>query len=325
MENKIKTIMIIGAGQLGSRHLQAILLSSIPLNVIVVDPDRNSMEMAESRANEITLGNEVTKINYVTAIYPGTQIDLCIIATTANIRFAVFKELTLKRRVKNIIFEKVLFQKESDYTETARILESNSINAWVNCTRRMYPSYQKIRNLLAEESKIKMSVSGNQWGIGCNGIHFIDLFAYLTGNTDYMIDGSLLIEDVSESKRSGFFEVYGLLVGTSLCGNSFELLCKKGGESSKNVEIVSPNYQVVIKETGGELIITHNAKSNIEAFQFVNQSELTHFNLEEIISDGSCSLTSFEDSMKLHLPFIKVIKKHIEKVRKESLDVCPIT
>ena len=39
----MKTIMIIGAGQLGSRHLQGAIQSELALHVIVVDPFQNSL------------------------------------------------------------------------------------------------------------------------------------------------------------------------------------------------------------------------------------------------------------------------------------------
>ena len=42
----MKTIAIIGAGQLGSRHLQALVAVDFPLTVQVVDPSNEALKIA---------------------------------------------------------------------------------------------------------------------------------------------------------------------------------------------------------------------------------------------------------------------------------------
>ena len=46
----------------------------------------------------------------------------------------------------------------------------------------MWPAYQELKKKYCDQIK-SCDVSGNDWDIGCNGVHFLDLFAYLT-NTD---------------------------------------------------------------------------------------------------------------------------------------------
>src|SRR5690554_6360077 len=197
----MKTVMIIGAGQLGSRHLQGAIQSNKALNLIVVDPSIESLKLAKERANEIDLGNADTKIKFTQEIESRLEIEICIIATTANIRFIVFKDLINKCNVKNIIFEKILFQCENEYSKVAELLKVREINAWVNCPRRIYPAFKKIKLLLAKETNIQMSVSGINWGMACNSIHYIDLFANLTGDISYELDSSALENSVISSKR----------------------------------------------------------------------------------------------------------------------------
>lgn len=48
-------IIIIGAGQLGSRHLQGVLKSTYALNVTVVDPSEESLNTARERAEKISI------------------------------------------------------------------------------------------------------------------------------------------------------------------------------------------------------------------------------------------------------------------------------
>lgn len=321
----MKNIMIIGAGQLGSRHLQGAIQSQLALNIIVVDPYQGSLDVAQQRANDIQLTNSDTQINYTTKIDSDVPIDICIIATTANIRFGVFRDLVDKCTVKNIIFEKVLFQKESEYSQVDEILKNNGINAWVNCPRRIYPAYQKIKSLIDEESSLKLTVQGSNWGLACNGIHFIDLFSFLSYKTDINLDDTMLIKGVVESKRGGFYEVFGTLIGKVDNDYGFELSCSDDIAMSLEVKIVTPNFEVNIDELQNKLSISQNGEQSDEAYYPLYQSQLTHLNIEEIVKMNFSSLTPFSESEKIHIPFIKAIKHHVESSLGKELDACPIT
>lgn len=317
-------IMIIGAGQLGSRHLQGAVQSKLPLNIFVVDPSSDSLELAKSRASEINFGNKGTQVEYQQTITSSTVIDICIIATTANVRFQVFQDLIGGCSVRNVIFEKVLFQKEEEYKAVEELLAINEINAWVNCPRRVFPAYQHVQSLLLNESNISMTVTGSSWGLACNSIHFIDIFSFLTRNCDYELDSSLL-DEVVGSKRNGFYETFGELSGRDKNKNIFHLCCPNDGNTNLEVKIETPRFKVIIKETEGKLIVNHKGLETVELYQPLYQSQLTHLIIEEIVTLSTSSLTSFADSKKIHLPFIRSIKQHIESILKERLDSCPIT
>lgn len=317
-------IMIVGAGQLGSRHLQGALQSQLKLNITVVDPSISALEIAESRANEVKLGNEFTQVQYMQKVVPGTVIDICIFATTSNVRFEAFQNLISLCRVKNIIFEKILFQKEEQYLAVEEVLNSQRIKAWVNCPRRIYPAYNRVQALLTNESSVDMTVTGSGWGLACNSVHFIDLFSFVTGNCKIQINNSLL-EGVQSSKRRGFYEVFGQLSGSDGRGNVFNFSCSDSNNIEIEVEFSTPNYDITIKETGGELIICHGKQEVREVYAPLFQSQLTHINVEEIIKYNDSSLTDFMDSKSIHMPFIFSIKQHLEKSLSVQLDACPIT
>lgn len=321
----MKNIMIIGAGQLGSRHLQGALLSKYTLNITVIDLSKDSLQVAESRAAEVKYGNNETKVNFSQTIESDFQVDICIIATTANVRFQVFKELVSTCTVDNIIFEKVLFQTEKEYEDTEELLALNNIKAWVNCPRRMFPTYQKIQQLLANETEIAMNMIGSSWGMACNSIHFIDLFSFITNSTDISIDFSQLDDEVIPSKRGGYYEVNGIIKGQDSKGRTFKLECFVSANIESLVVITSKNFKVTVKETGGELIVEENGQEIVTGYTPLFQSQLTHKNIEEIIETSNSSLTNFRDSSRLHIPFVSGIKQHIELNSGKSLSCCPIT
>ena len=50
----MKTVLVIGAGQLGSRHLQALKLVQNDLSISVVDPFQASLDVAKERFEGFT-------------------------------------------------------------------------------------------------------------------------------------------------------------------------------------------------------------------------------------------------------------------------------
>lgn len=318
-------IFIVGAGQLGSRHLQGAMLSALPLKITVIDPSTESLELARTRSQQVVLGNEGTVIEFKQDLLAGSAVDICIIATTANIRFKVFKNLIEQCDVRNIIFEKVLFQKESEYLQVEALLKSYKIKAWVNCPRRIFPCYQSIKSLLADETNINMTLTGSSWGLACNGIHFVDLFVYLTGDSEVEVDGSLLSKKPFPSKRMGFYEVNGILRGCDASGNVFELQCVEDEEVLIEVRFECPSTEVLVKETEGKVVIVKDNEEQITSFKPLFQSELTHINIEEIVEHDYSSLTTFNESAKIHIPFINIMKQHLEHTLNKQFDGCPIT
>ena len=57
----MKNIVIIGAGELGSRHLQGVLKSRGRFNVFVVDPSDSALQTANARAEEVLTNTSLNK------------------------------------------------------------------------------------------------------------------------------------------------------------------------------------------------------------------------------------------------------------------------
>jgi pyrroline-5-carboxylate reductase len=56
-------ILLVGAGQLGSRYLQGLIKIAFPLNIYVVDPNINALNESIKRCAEISF-NEKHNISY---------------------------------------------------------------------------------------------------------------------------------------------------------------------------------------------------------------------------------------------------------------------
>lgn len=316
--------MIIGSGQLGSRHLQGLMLSRHPLNIFVVDPSNDALKVAKSRAEEIKASLPKKNITYLNEI-PSVDIHTCIIATSADIRAKVTQALLNNCNVKNIIFEKILFQKKNEYLQIKKELRVRGVQAWVNCPRRTDPAYKEIKYKIDKNEPVLMKISGNGWGMACNSIHFIDLFCYLIESTIYKITKNNLNKNILQSKRSGFKEVCGDLEIIS-GSNTLIISCINSDYTSSNVEIENKYKLFTVNETLGVKKVKDKNNITIESnYKTRYQSELSGEVIDNLIENNKCDLTSIDDSVEIHLPFINTIKKHFEISTGSVSDSCPIT
>ncbi len=144
----MNNIVIIGAGNIGSRHLQGLKNIDFPLRIYVVDPNESSLKIAKERYNSIYNDKCQQEVIYTQSIEKfGELIDLAIIATNSKIRRDVIADLVELNKVKYLILEKILFQKEEDYYYILELLEKQCLKTWVNCARRSVPFYQELKSI----------------------------------------------------------------------------------------------------------------------------------------------------------------------------------
>lgn len=325
-------VIIVGAGQIGSRHLQSLVNFSGPISVDVVDPKVESLETAKSRLNEVCsadmkdrlicrfLSNDSALSDYY---------DVGIISTSANVRRRVVEALIQKTAISNLILEKVLFQKLEDYDAVDKILEENHIRTWVNCNLLNVPEYQKLVSDLSDEACLEMTVSGAQWGIGCNSLHFIHLFAQLSGSSDLEFDSSHLSSLEIAAKREGFREFEGELLVKSSKGRLI-LKSYSSGDMPLTVSLSTPSFLGSFIDLGGrgEALIRRQASRWDLERHFYNmpfQSQVTSGLVDDILNDRKVLLPTYREASVLHKGFIQSLIRHLERTSKERIDLCPIT
>lgn len=319
-------ISIIGAGQLGSRHLQGLKTAKLDMKIEVVDTSEDSLSMSRLRYEQVSNNNQVKDIRFIKSIAElSDELDLVIIATGSGPRCAITKELIKNKKIKNIIFEKVLFQKIEDYTEIENLLVDNNINAWVNCTRRMYSFYNDLKERFFDSNKLILSVTGGNWGLGCNSIHFIDLLAYISNAKQYEVKASALDPEFLSSKRVGYVEFSGVLSATTERGDILTLMSQKGSIAPTIVTIQSDKLTVIIDETNQVMYSLESGKCVKSDIQLPYQSQLTGIVAEEILLQRISSLTTFKESRTLHLAFMKPVLKFYNNINRLDSKICPIT
>lgn len=320
MEKCMYNIAVIGVGAIGKRHLESLLNLDDSYRIYIVDRDQEMVCRARELNRERITGGTTAEI------LP-SHIHVAIIATSSAVRREVFEQLLAHSSVDNILFEKVLFQRETDYAAVKRQLEEQKIRAWVNCSRREYDSYRSLKKMLEHTEFFTFSIEGGCWGLGCNGIHMLDLISYLSDCKSVKINNLNLLPLTEESKRKGYQEFYGSIVGE--CGKcrGYVISCHRNSGMPMVIDISGNDFRCSILEQRQTMYIMRKENNwAIEETQFVVpfQSQLTQKVIERIISTGDCSLTKYEESMELHLAFIKPLMSFFES-RGFEPGVCPIT
>lgn len=314
-------VAIIGAGQLGSRHLQGLKIASSSLSITVMDSSEESLKTAKERYESVQQIGEKT-IKYVRSIEELPDcLDLVIIATGARPRAAIVRNLLSHSSVRYMILEKILFPQLSEYDEIESLLNNKNIVCWVNCPRRMYGSYCLIKNSLDYSEPIKMEFVSGNWGLCCNTIHFIDVFMYLTQADEYTIDTCGIENHIYDSKRSGYIEMMGSLNISTKNGDELHLTAESSYKGQTRVEIKNGNHYYALDEMKGVLIIDGKEVKVPTPYQ----SQTTGMLADSILSTGYCPLSMYNKSAKYHKVFITAMLNKYNEIKGENTKLLPIT
>lgn len=322
-------VVIIGAGNIGSRHLQSLAKSKMPLEITVVDPSAQALEVSKKRFDEVAKEERIRTPKYhQDLIRAGAEFDVGIVATNSDIRRRVIEELLDKSRVKYLIIEKVAFQNSDDFEHVMKLLESKNVKAWVNLPRRVIPFYRDMKKLILPHEQVFYTVQGGEWGLACNAIHFIDCLCFLIEETDYEVSCHNLDSRLKDSKRKGFVEFTGSLHCHFPNGSELNLISQDGSTGPPLTTVLTKSVLCLVEEEKGIARMSREEKGwkwEEIRFKWPYQSELTHKIVEEIITTGNCGLPSIKESHLIHKPLLNSFMDHLEKITGMKYSACPIT
>ena len=317
----MRRILLLGAGNLGSRYLQGLALLEEKFLIYVVDPSSASLSAARTRWNEAigSTGQEIICLTSLDGV--PKHLALVIIATPASCRSQVVDEISKNFVVSYWVLEKVLAQSSRQVSDILEFLEGGS-DVWVNTSRRLMAWHQEIRSQinLSIDQPLRVRVAGGAWGLGCNAIHFIDLVCWWTGASVEVVDCRRL-RDWKPSKRSGFQEVFGTLDVSFHDGSSLELQCDQSDDQLL-IEVETSQGNWVIKEAAGEAV-GPNGKVIFGKLSF--QSDLTAPLVDQILTAGRCSLPCLADSAAQHHLLLNALLQHWNNSQSREDLVVPIT
>lgn len=309
----LSSIAVVGVGGIGRRHLEALAKARNNLRIFVIDPNSNSLAFAQYHASTVfkTLA-AMTFHNNAEAL--PEELDLAIIATTADVRRRALETLLSRSRPRYLVLEKPLFQEIGDYEAVAKRLDAGGVTAWVNCPRRMWPQYVQLRDQLAGSLDLTMHVvTGPGTGLGSNAIHMIDLLAFLSRDSEIEVDASRLHAYQGPTKRNSV-EFTGTLIVTTRTGATLFYTAFSQGSNPLRLSVEAPGFRLLFEEfayeaqrsdaAGGWKWQTNNAGP-------IFQSSLTNLVADQLIEQGICGLTPYSESAALHLPMVLAMRDRL--------------
>jgi hypothetical protein len=341
--NKKFNIALIGCGRIGERHFQSLMgLEKKSFNLQVCDKFAKNLSLDKlskklSMKNISMKGGELISPSFVKDIKDlHDNIDVCLIATKADVRKSIVEELLTKKNVKYLILEKVAFQSVKDFKDIIELTERKNIKCYVNCPLRIQPLYSVLTDRfdLDEDTKFTYEYS-DDFKISSSLIHILDLFCYFCDDFDIKIYTEFK-KVIDNPKYKDFVDFVGEV--NVINSNGHILIVKKGNKKfTETLEIDNINVNIHVTEGGEEKDINQkrlgniiiNKKNEDEKLEFSTkfswQSELTMCYIMDLYNTGELELPTLRESFATHKPMIESFNKFLSETKGETFTICPIT
>jgi len=320
-------ILVIGCGQIGSRHIQSLATARYGLTLFASDKSNDSLQKTQVIFDETKDKHKDTKLIITKNIAEITvDLDVVIIASNSRERAKLIKIVLGNFSPKHIILEKVLFNKLTDYQYFDNIFEKINTKVWVN--QYMGYEFSFLPKHFNADEKFHMKVSGN-WGLCCNSVHFIEIFHHLCGRIPLKLKDCTLRNEYKKSKRDGYYELFGAVNIGSSQSHKLTLECNpEEPELIKNIEIISGSRKlkdVWVDEYHNCNIIEKDGKTSSERHYSRRQSERTLEIVNSLMENGSCDLPSYHYSSYHHLLILDQFKKKFFDLGIDVTNEIPVT
>ncbi|MBP1888121.1 Gfo/Idh/MocA family oxidoreductase [Sinorhizobium mexicanum] len=316
------TILLVGSGNIGRRHLQALSTLKRRLELLVIEPESSAREATAALLAPFS-DHITTRLQADWAGIP-QSVDLAIVATSAAPRRLVLENLLSATRPGFVVLEKVLFTTRRDLDECEEILSQLGIPAAVNCGRRGFHDYDRLRIQLGSRRGLSMNVVGSDWNLCSNGIHFLDLAAHLFGDMPVSLSEKELEPEPIPSRHPGCIEFFGSLVAQMAGGGTLKLTSLRSPGVPLAIEISHRNERWTVEESKGRVIYEiDGVQQSSRPFETMTVSRMGHL-YEEILENRKSRLPSYETSAIHHRLFIDAIRRRLGMRLSEDMP-CPIS
>ena len=317
-----KKILILGCGNIGSRHLQALTNLPYDLEIGIIEPNDDSKKIAKTRLIDSNYDSKKHKITWYDKINDDLKsYDLAIVATPSVGRVKNIIKL-LNLGISKFLIEKIVCQSNSEYELLLNTLEKFNAKSWINVNMRYFDAYQKIKEYF-KNSKIHISIIGSKPVLGTNAIHYLDFICWLSDSYDLTLNGELLSNEIFPNKRGDqFVEFAGTLIGSGK-KSSIVLTYFPDSNLPTTINITNNEHHLIIDELNDKQL---NLSTNPNfQYKFEHVSTVTTKIVKDIFEKNTCDLPSAFDLYSLHSELFRVFNNHIMKMKKIKPSLCPIT
>lgn len=298
---KMHRIIIIGTGNIGKRHLQAVAKLDIDYDLLCFDIFQPSLDSIATfcKENDLQIKNIDMTTNFSRILDFINERTIIIVATTAKGREDILEKVVARQPLA-IISEKPVCQRPKEYEALLQLAKDYSVPVYVNFSRHLSPHYQEIYSEIEGAQRPHISFLFSNVGFGCNGIHFLELATWLFRAETYEIIASEVTSTYA-SKRKGFSDFSGKLIlrmdGGKICTVSIS-----DDTAVDLVEVVLPRKLYTIFETLGKKIVVDQEKKKIDVLEFRYElcSQIMDGVLLDIINGKTPMLPSIQQTHLAH-------------------------
>lgn len=306
--------LIIGFGNIGKRYFEGILSSKLKFRIYIYDLNKNQY-FKDNKKNVFYLKS--------LKVLP-KKFDFIFFTSSSENRFSSINKVISKTKTNYLLIEKILAQSILELKKIKNLLKKKKMlsKTWVNTHYRTYSIFEKtFKNEIKKNTLI--SVHGNNWGMACNAIHYIDLYSKIFNSPFKKIDTNLLYKKWFKSKRAAFYEIFGKLKIIYKNNKILNLVCKNSGNKSLTIHTIKNEKKTIdIFEEKEELKI--NGKL-IRKFKLDPVSIKIKHIIYELIKYKKTSITPVYISIEQHLILIKSLVSFWNFVHKKKNKKIKIT
>ena len=317
-----KKILILGCGNIGSRHLQALTNLPYDLEIGIIEPNEDSKKNAKTKLIDSNYNSKKHKIIWYDKINEDVKsYNLAIVATPSVGRVKNIIKL-LELGISKFLIEKIVCQSNLEYELLLNTLEKFNAKSWINVNMRYFDAYQKIKKYF-KNSKIHISIIGSKPVLGTNAIHYLDFICWLSDSYDLTLNGELLSNEIFPNKRGDqFVEFAGTLIASGK-KSSIVLTYFPDSNLPTTINITNNEHHLIIDELNDKQL---NLSTNPNfQYKFEHVSTVTTKIVKDIFEKNTCDLPSAFDLYSLHSELFRVFNNHIMKMKKIKPSLCPIT
>ena len=325
-------VLIVGCGQLGSRHLQAVASLPQVAEIEVVDPQPEALALGRKRLQEIPdRPSSSATIHWLSSLDEAARGgDLCIVATQAQGRCQLVRTIAEQVGYSSFLLEKIVGQSIREIEELEAFLRARRCVAWVNFKTRAYPIHQRITQRLDPDEPILFTAVGGNHGLANNGVHTADLFAFYDHARHIEPVGACIDPVLHPSKRgNGLYDLSGTLQGSTEKGSHFTLSYASDHSQSEQIMITTKRYRAIVDHMQRWVVesdaTTGWAWRPVPFEGDILVSAMTKAFAADILTSGRCLLPTLDESLVAHRFILSSLQTPFSRLLEREVELCPVT
>ncbi|MBI2870550.1 MAG: Gfo/Idh/MocA family oxidoreductase [Candidatus Omnitrophica bacterium] len=323
-------VLLVGCGEIGSRHLQAIASLSQVEEVEIVDPRPEAHALGKERLHEALDRRSEIRYRWIRSLEEAAPSGgLCIIATQASGRSAIVRQAA-GLGYRTFLLEKIVTQSVEEYDELLTYSRNHSLSVWVNCKSRAYPFHKQAAERMDPEEPIQFLVAGGNHGLATNGIHIVDLFVHYDRCRRLIPQGSRLDSILHPSKRGkNVYDMSGTLQAVSEKGSFFSLTFARDHQAPPCFMVTSRAYRfLLVQDDRWAYEADASSRWAWRPIPFEGNlliSNMSRRFVSDLLEKGSCELPTLEECFPAHEFLLGEIKTQFRLLTSPTLEHCPVT